>query len=70
VHAKASVQLSHGGGQTLEILGGPAYQAIEVSGRPLGAVRLSSDSADDEIIDAVTIEGLDHPGDVRSDGLR
>jgi hypothetical protein len=42
----------------------------KVSGLPLGAVRLGSDSADDEIVDAVTIEGLDHPGDVRSDGLR
>jgi hypothetical protein len=26
--------------------------------------------ADDEIVDAVTIERLDHPGDVRSDGFR
>lgn len=70
MHAKASLQLPQGSSQTLEILCCPAYQAIEVSGRPLGAVRLGSDSTDDEIVDAVTIEDLDDPGYVRSDGLR
>jgi len=36
----------------------------------LAAIVGSGDSADDEIVDAVAIEGLDHPGDVRSERLR
>jgi hypothetical protein len=54
----AGVQLAHRRAQPLEVLRGEAGQRVEVQRDPSGTVQPDADPADNEVIDAVSIEDL------------
>lgn len=58
------------GGDTAEVLLGPAGETVKIGRRSLRAMRLCRDAADQQVLDAVTIENLDQTLDVRLAWLR